>query len=128
MTAEQYWLRAPTYDELVAARQPYEHIHAIEDPEARIEAAEAALLALVPETHRLAAEHLIGTIAESGKTMGEAFMLDELRGVARHFGGLEHAIMAVQQHVASTSSGRDACSCPVGKAPAGEGPPDGGAA
>ena len=71
----------------------------------------------MPDAHRLEASHLIHTIEESGGMTGEAFMVEELRLVARHFGGLEHTIMAVHAHVVESATGRDACSCPAGDPP-----------
>ncbi len=107
--------RAPTLAELEAAARPYEYIAAITDPHRRADAAEQALLALVPPESRRAAAHLANIIDQAGQMAGEAFMTEELDAVARHFPGLELAILAVYDHVQDSASGPRQCSCPAGE-------------
>ena len=107
--------RTPTLAELEAAARPYEYIRAITDPYHRGQAAEQALLELVPPESRWAAEHLANTIDQAGQMAGEAFMRGELDAVARHFPGLELAILAVYDHVSESASGPRRCSCPAGE-------------
>ena len=107
--------RAPSLAELGAAARPYEYIRAIADPYHRGQAAEQALLALVPPESRRAAPHLANTIDQAGQMAGEAFMKGELDAVARHFPGLELAILAVYDHVSESASGPRHCSCPAGE-------------
>jgi hypothetical protein len=107
--------RTPPLAELEAAARPYEHIRAITDPALRATTAQQALLALVPPESRRAAEHLAHTIDQAGQMAGEAFMRGELDAVARHFPGLELAILAVYDHVRESASGPRHCSCPAGE-------------
>ena len=107
--------RTPTLAELEAAARPYEHIDMIKDPYHRGQAAEQALLALVPPESRQAAAHLAHTIGQAGGFQGEAFVEEELAAVARHFPGLELAILAVYDHVSESASGPRHCSCPAGE-------------
>ena len=109
----------PTLDEPVdalrGADRRYAHIEAIKDPEDRLRAAREALLALVPAERRADAGSLAATIEQAGRLSSEAFMEEEIRVVARHFGPLEPAILAVQDHVKETTSSQGRCSCPAGK-------------
>jgi hypothetical protein len=109
----------PTLDELVdaliAAGRRYAHIDAIRDPDDRLQAAREALLALVPAERRADAGSLAATIEQAGRLSSEAFMEEEIRVVARHFGPLELAILAVQDHVKETTSSQGRCSYPAGK-------------
>ena len=112
----------PTFDELYAALREadcrYGHIDAIEDPEDRLRAAREALLALVPAERRADAGSLAATIEQAGRVSSEAFIEEEIRVVARHFGPLEPAILAVHDHVKETTGNQGRCSCPAGKATA----------
>ena len=107
--------RTPTLAELEAAARPYEHLDAIKNPDRRGQAAEQALLALVPPESRRAAAHLANTSDQAGQMAGEAFMRGELDAVARHFPGLELAILAVYDHVRESGSGPRHCACPAGE-------------
>ena len=110
-----------TVDELLAgahaAKARYQHIRAIKEPWAREDAANEALLALVPAAIYHEASWLATTIVEAGRLTGEAYMEDRWRLVVRHFPSLEPALLAVFAHVQESVS-EDDCSCPVGKRPA----------
>jgi hypothetical protein len=112
----------PTFDELVDALtesgRRYGHIDAIEDPDDRLQAAREALPALVPAERRAGAGSLAVTIEQAGRFSESAFMEEEIRVVARHFGPLEPAILAVHDHVKETTSNQGRCSCPAGQATA----------
>ena len=107
--------QTPTFDELYAALSEsgrrYEHIDAIKDPDDRLGAAREALLALVPAGRRADAGHLAATLEQAGGLASEAFMEGEIRVVARHFGPLELAILAVHDHVKETTSSRTCSRC-----------------
>jgi len=109
-------LYAPTLDELKAAGRPYAHIAAIRGALEREQEARRALVALVPASHRLEAEHLVNIIEQAGRRDSEAWAEDQLRTVARHFPFLETAMLAIYSHVQESAGGADQCSCPAGKA------------
>ena len=109
--------RPPIMDELDAIRARHPRVYEEKDPEACIAAGLRALAALVPEGVRLEVECLANKIADAGRSSGEGFAAEEWGTVARHFGPLEHAILAVYDHVAESRGGRDLCGCPVGREP-----------
>ena len=114
-----------TTEEVEAACAPYEYIDSMPNPDWRIGSANAALLELVPADDRLAADHLASMIEHSAGRRSEAFMKEEIRVIARHFPGLELAIMAVYDHMLKTAGGKDACACPAGagtRGPSGSNP------
>ena len=97
------------YDRLMDARGRYAHLRAIEDPDARMSATRAVVLGFVTAEHRQAADYLIGTLQTDATNQGEAFVEGELAVVARHFGDLGRAILAVWLHVKEDGKGRDGC-------------------
>ena len=104
-----------TLNRLDAVRERYQHINGIPDLESRVIAARHALVELVPPDERLSAEHLAGTVEQGARASSEAFVQEQIRAVARHFPGLELAIMAVyHDHVSAAGAGPDACGCPAG--------------
>jgi hypothetical protein len=113
--------RRSAYDRLMDTHGRYAHLRAIEDPDARMSATRAVVLGFVPAEHRPPADYLIGTLQADATNQGEAFVEGELAVVARHFGGLGRAILAVWLHVKEDGKGRDGCNddCDPDRCPGG---------
>ena len=106
---------ADSLADLGAASRPYEHLRAIESETERIDAAGEALVGLAGPERRLAVENLVSVIEFAAHSEGEAYVKRELDALARHFPGLELAILAVYDHIKDSAGGSDACSCPAGR-------------